>query len=56
MLGMIDFGCVKSVDEKFNKEFSKLHVLLMDKASDEEVASTIRRLRDDRPRRDERDG
>lgn len=38
MLGMIDFGCVKKVDSTFNKSFSKLHVLLMDKASDEEVA------------------
>jgi len=37
MLGMIDFGCVKKVDEDFLKEFSKLHVLLIDKASDEEV-------------------
>ena len=38
MLGMIDFGCVKRVDTEFNQSFSKLHVLLMDKASDEEVA------------------
>jgi len=38
MLGMIDFGCVKRVDNTFIKEFSKLHVLLIDKASDEEVA------------------
>ncbi len=38
MLGMIDFGCVKRVDTAFNQSFSKLHVLLMDKASDEEVA------------------
>ncbi|HIP51550.1 MAG TPA: AarF/ABC1/UbiB kinase family protein [Campylobacterales bacterium] len=38
MLGMIDFGCVKRVDDEFNKSFSKLHILLMDKASDEEVA------------------
>jgi predicted unusual protein kinase regulating ubiquinone biosynthesis (AarF/ABC1/UbiB family) len=37
MLGLIDFGCVKKVDETFIKEFSKLHVLLIDKASDEEV-------------------
>ena len=38
MLGMIDFGCVKKVDKTFLKDFSKLHVLLMDKASDEIVA------------------
>ena len=37
MLGLIDFGCVKKVDNAFLKDFSKLHVLLMDKASDEEV-------------------
>ncbi|CAA6806176.1 MAG: Ubiquinone biosynthesis monooxygenase UbiB [uncultured Sulfurovum sp.] len=37
MLGMIDFGCVKKVDKEFLKEFSKLHVLLIDKVSDEEV-------------------
>ena len=37
MLGMIDFGCVKKVDNDFLKGFSKLHVLLMDNASDEEV-------------------
>ncbi|CAA6807990.1 MAG: Ubiquinone biosynthesis monooxygenase UbiB [uncultured Sulfurovum sp.] len=36
-LGMIDFGCVKKVEESFLKDFSKLHVLLIDKASDEEV-------------------
>ncbi|CAA6804051.1 MAG: Ubiquinone biosynthesis monooxygenase UbiB [uncultured Sulfurovum sp.] len=36
-LGMIDFGCVKRVNENFLKDFSKLHVLLMDKASDEEI-------------------
>jgi predicted unusual protein kinase regulating ubiquinone biosynthesis (AarF/ABC1/UbiB family) len=38
MLGLIDFGCVKRVDSQFLKEFSRLHVLLIDKASDEEVA------------------
>jgi predicted unusual protein kinase regulating ubiquinone biosynthesis (AarF/ABC1/UbiB family) len=38
MLGLIDFGCVKKVDNTFIKEFSKLHVLLIDKATDEEVA------------------
>jgi len=37
MLGMIDFGCVKKVDTEFLKAFSKLHVLLIDKAADEEV-------------------
>jgi predicted unusual protein kinase regulating ubiquinone biosynthesis (AarF/ABC1/UbiB family) len=37
MLGLIDFGCVKKVDNEFLKGFSKLHVLLMDNASDEEV-------------------
>lgn len=37
-LGIIDFGCVKKVNKPFLKAFSKLHVLLIDKASDEEIA------------------
>jgi len=44
MLGMIDFGCVKRVDSEFLKGFSKLHVLLMDNASDEEVTEQYAEL------------
>ena len=44
MLGMIDFGCVKRVDAEFLKGFSKLHVLLMDKARDEEVTEQYAEL------------
>ncbi len=44
MLGMIDFGCVKRVDSEFLNGFSKLHVLLMDNASDEVVAEQYAEL------------
>jgi len=37
-LGLIDFGCVKRLDDEFLESFSKLHILLMDEASDEEVS------------------
>jgi predicted unusual protein kinase regulating ubiquinone biosynthesis (AarF/ABC1/UbiB family) len=43
-LGIIDFGCVKRVDENFLKDFSKLHVLLMDEASDDEVVEQYANL------------
>lgn len=36
-LGVIDFGCVKKLDDAFLTSFSKLHVALMDEISDEEV-------------------
>lgn len=36
-LGLIDFGCVKKLDDAFLTSFSKLHVALMDEISDEEV-------------------
>ncbi len=44
MLGMIDFGCVKRVDSEFLKGFSKLHILLMDNASDEVVTKQYAEL------------
>ena len=37
-LGLIDFGCVKRLDDDFLSSFSKLHVSLMDKLPDEEIA------------------
>ena len=36
-LGLIDFGCVKKLDDAFLTSFSKLHVALMDEIPDEEV-------------------
>ena len=36
-LGLIDFGCVKKLDDAFLTSFSKLHVALMDKVPDEEI-------------------
>jgi len=36
-LGLIDFGCVKKLDDEFIASFSKLHVALMDKVPDEEI-------------------
>ncbi len=36
-LGLIDFGCVKKLDNEFLASFSKLHVSLMDKVDDSEV-------------------
>jgi predicted unusual protein kinase regulating ubiquinone biosynthesis (AarF/ABC1/UbiB family) len=43
-LGIIDFGCVKRVDDNFLQGFSKLHVLLMDEASDDEVVEQYANL------------
>jgi len=43
-LGIIDFGCVKRVDDNFLRDFSKLHVLLMDEASDDEVVEQYANL------------
>ena len=37
-LGLIDFGCTKRLDDEFLSSFSKLHVSLMDKLPDEEIA------------------
>ena len=36
-LGLIDFGCVKKLDDAFLESFSKLHASLMDEMSDEEI-------------------
>ncbi|MBU1667661.1 AarF/ABC1/UbiB kinase family protein [bacterium] len=36
-LGLIDFGCVKKLDDAFLESFSKLHASLMDEVSDEEI-------------------
>ncbi|HIM94927.1 MAG TPA: AarF/ABC1/UbiB kinase family protein [Campylobacterales bacterium] len=36
-LGVIDFGCVKKLDDAFLASFSKLHVALMDKVPDKEI-------------------
>ena len=36
-LGMIDFGCVKKIDNDFLTDFNRLHLSLMDGISDEDV-------------------
>ena len=36
-LGLIDFGCVKRLDDEFLSSFSKLHIALMDKLPDAEI-------------------
>jgi len=36
-LGIIDFGCVKKLDNEFLASFSKLHVSLIDELPDEEI-------------------
>ena len=44
-LGLIDFGCVKKLDNEFLSSFSKLHVSLMDKLPDEEITKQYANLR-----------
>jgi len=44
-LGLIDFGCVKRLDDEFLRTFSKLHVSLMDGVSDEEVTQQYANLK-----------
>ncbi len=44
-LGLIDFGCVKRLDDEFLRTFSKLHVSLMDGVSDEEVTEQYANLK-----------
>jgi len=44
-LGVIDFGCVKKLDDDFLTSFSKLHVSLMDKLPDEEITKQYAELR-----------
>ena len=43
-LGLIDFGCVKKLDNEFLSSFSKLHVMLMDEVSDEQIAEQYANL------------
>jgi len=44
-LGLIDFGCVKKLDDAFLTSFSKLHVSLMDKLPDEEITKLYAHLK-----------
>jgi predicted unusual protein kinase regulating ubiquinone biosynthesis (AarF/ABC1/UbiB family) len=44
-LGVIDFGCVKRVDDAFLSSFSKLHLSLMEKFPDEEIVEQYADLR-----------
>ena len=44
-LGLIDFGCVKKLDDDFLISFSKLHVSLMDELPDEEIVEQYTNLR-----------
>ncbi|MCK4442202.1 MAG: AarF/ABC1/UbiB kinase family protein, partial [Sulfurovaceae bacterium] len=43
-LGLIDFGCVKRLDDEFISTFSKLHVSLMDEIDDAEVTEQYANL------------
>ncbi len=44
-LGVIDFGCVKKLDNEFLASFSKLHISLMDQDPDEEIVEQYADLR-----------
>ena len=44
-LGLIDFGCVKKLDDEFLVTFSKLHVSLMDKVDDREITEQYANLK-----------
>ena len=44
-LGLIDFGCVKKLDDEFLETFSKLHVSLMDKVDDQEITEQYANLK-----------
>ena len=44
-LGLIDFGCVKKLDDEFLASFSKLHLSLIDELSDEEITKQYANLR-----------
>jgi predicted unusual protein kinase regulating ubiquinone biosynthesis (AarF/ABC1/UbiB family) len=44
-LGLIDFGCVKKLDDAFLESFSKLHVSLMDKVDDQEITEQYANLK-----------
>lgn len=43
-LGLIDFGCVKEIDESFLIEFSYLHKILIEKASDLEITKQYAKI------------
>jgi len=43
-LGLIDFGCVKKLDNEFLTTFSKLHVSLMDEVDDAEITKQYANL------------
>jgi len=44
-LGLIDFGCVKKLDDEFLRTFSKLHVSLMDEVDDSEITEQYANLK-----------
>ena len=44
-LGLIDFGCVKRLDDAFLVSFSKLHCSLLDQLPDEEIVEQYAALR-----------
>ena len=44
-LGLIDFGCVKRLDDEFLTTFSKLHLSLIDKLDDQEITNQYANLR-----------
>ena len=44
-LGLIDFGCVKRVNDDFLESFSKLHASLLDHVSDEEIVQQYAALK-----------
>lgn len=44
-LGLIDFGCVKKLDDDFLTSFSELHVSLMDELPDEEITQQYANLK-----------
>jgi len=53
-LGLIDFGCVKRLEDDFLKDFSELHVALMDNIDDAEVTklyANLNMIDDDTPQK-----
>jgi len=53
-LGLIDFGCVKRLEDDFLKDFSELHVALMDNIDDTEVTklyANLNMIDDDTPQK-----
>lgn len=43
-LGMIDFGCIKSVEETFLRRYNRLHLSLIEGLSEEEIVSQYAEL------------